>query len=438
MRVLITGAYGFIGSHIAAHLRTQGHEIIAAGRDISYGQRRFPFYRWISCDFNRDTEINTWLPRLIDVDAVVNCVGILQGSARDKAEAIHHTAPAALFSACEKVGIRRIVQISALGAGHKANTTYGTSKAAGDKALASCDLDWVILRPSLVYGRGTFGGTTLMRGLAGVPLVTPVPASNQLIQPIFVEDLAIVVSRMLDPVAPSKIVLDTVGPKEMTAADFIKAQRRWLGFKRQPVLPIPKFLSAIVFKLGDISGLFGSRTAMRSTFLAMMDTPNTGPIETLVTASGSVPQSVEQVFAATPAQNQDRWHARLIFLKPLLRFTLAIFWMATGLLLLHPHTLAAAVAHIEAASLVPSFAPMVTAKHMAIGSGVFDMLVGLLLFMGWKVRAALSLQILATLAYLAALSFALPGLWLDPLGPLTKAVPLLVFTAALMAMQDER
>ena len=434
MRILVTGAYGFIGSHIAAHLASQGHEIIAAGRDVSHGQRLFPFYEWVKCDFNRDTSVDDWLPRLAGVDAIVNCVGILQTNARDKADAVHRAAPEALFKACEQLGISRVIQISALGAGAKANSTYGTSKAGGDKALAARDLDWVILRPSLVYGRGTYGGSTLLRGLAGIPLLTPVPAGNQKIQPLFVDDLAIVVSRMLDPVAPSRLTLDAVGPREMTAPSFIEAQRKWLGFRSQPLLRIPKSVSVIVFKLGDIAGLFGSRTPMRSTFLAMMNTPNTSPVEPLIRASGSIPRSVEQVFAAVPAQSQDRWHARLIFLKPLLRLALAAFWLATGLMLFHPATMASAVGYIEAAGLNQ----FTSAANLAIGGGVFDVVVGAFLLFGWRMRAALILQLFGTLIYLAVLSATLPGLWLDPLGPMIKLIPIMVATLALLAMVEER
>ncbi|MPZ39368.1 MAG: NAD-dependent epimerase/dehydratase family protein [Rhizobiales bacterium] len=51
MRVLLTGAYGLIGSAILARLHRDGHGLVAAGRRIDEARRRFPYARWIEADF---------------------------------------------------------------------------------------------------------------------------------------------------------------------------------------------------------------------------------------------------------------------------------------------------------------------------------------------------------------------------------------------------
>jgi len=97
MRVLVTGAYGLIGSACLVRLHRDGHDVIGAGRRIDDAARRFPFARWRRADFDRLTTSEAWHDVIADVDAVVNCVGVLQDGARDAVRRIQiqrHGSPA--------------------------------------------------------------------------------------------------------------------------------------------------------------------------------------------------------------------------------------------------------------------------------------------------------------------------------------------------------
>src|SRR3546814_606054 len=140
---------------------------------------------------NYDVSPAAWLPRLSGVDAVVNCAGVLQSGRGQDIEAIHHLSPAALFDACREAGVRRVIQISAISADAEAGTDYALSKKHADDHLQALDLDWVVLRPSLVYGEGAYGGTAMLRALAAFPLVTPLAGGGgQAFRPLHVEGLA--------------------------------------------------------------------------------------------------------------------------------------------------------------------------------------------------------------------------------------------------------
>src|SRR5262245_29455512 len=117
MRVLVTGAYGLIGSAILARLHRDGHGLVGAGRSIAVARRRFPYAQWIVADFHALTTAAQWVPLLAGIDAVVNCVGAFQHSLRDDLRSIHVAAPLALFDACTQAGVRRVIHVSALGAG---------------------------------------------------------------------------------------------------------------------------------------------------------------------------------------------------------------------------------------------------------------------------------------------------------------------------------
>ncbi len=100
MRILLTGANGFIGRHITAALLGAGHDVVAAVRALAEVRRAFPEVTAIAADMNAGTEPEAWVPRLAGVDAVVNCAGILQGSRGQSIEAVHYLGPKALFDAC--------------------------------------------------------------------------------------------------------------------------------------------------------------------------------------------------------------------------------------------------------------------------------------------------------------------------------------------------
>ncbi len=119
---------------------------------------------------------------------MVNCVGVLQDGGRDDMQAVQVEGTCALFDACVQAGVRRVVHISAIGASSEGPTAFARTKAQADAHLASLDLDWVILRPSLVLAPAAYGGSAMLRGLAGLPWLTPSVASQ--VQVVSVDDVA--------------------------------------------------------------------------------------------------------------------------------------------------------------------------------------------------------------------------------------------------------
>src|SRR3954454_18260782 len=141
MRVLLTGATGLIGSAVLARLRADGHDTVAGARGS--GGHLPLASRCATMDIARATRPEDWLPHLAGVDAIVNCAGVLQDSARDSTRGVHVEGVAALFAACERGGIRRVVQLSAIGVDRETPTAFPRSKREGDEALMQRNLDWV-------------------------------------------------------------------------------------------------------------------------------------------------------------------------------------------------------------------------------------------------------------------------------------------------------
>jgi uncharacterized protein YbjT (DUF2867 family) len=332
MRVLVTGGYGLIGSAVLARLNREGHVLVGAGRAIEEASRRFAYARWIAADFMRLSNAAAWQPLLAGIDAVVNCVGVLQDSGRDRTRQIHVDATMALFEACRAAGIRRVVHVSAIGSQPDGTTAFSRSKADAEAGLAGLDLDWVILRPALVLAPAVYGGSAMLRGLAGMPLVTPVIGGDNQIQIVSLEDVTETIAFCLRPHAPGRVRWELAHPQVVTLTGIVVATRRWLGFPPRPVIQLPRFMAAIVSHLADALSWLGWRSPVRSTALAALSSGIVGDPKPWMAATRIQPKSLDEILAASAATVQDRWFARLYPLKAPAIAALALLWIAPALL----------------------------------------------------------------------------------------------------------
>jgi uncharacterized protein YbjT (DUF2867 family) len=278
--VLVCGASGFIGRHIVQTLR-------AAGLDVTEGNSR-------TQDFQRDLDARTWEARVAGVDAVVNAVGILRDAGGRKLEPIHHLAPAALFEACARAGVARVVQVSANGVDHS-STRYAKTKRAADNMLlglrAQGRLDAVVLRPSIVFGRGG-ASTSLFMNLARLPLLMlPRAAVQARVQPVAVPDVAQAVLRLLQHGGPD--IVTAVGPRALTLAEYLGELRRQLGRGAATVIPLPDLPSRWSARVGDLV----SAQPWSSEALSLLQQDNVGDAQAFARVLGREPTPVEQFLA---------------------------------------------------------------------------------------------------------------------------------------------
>jgi nucleoside-diphosphate-sugar epimerase len=264
MNVLLTGATGFIGSHLARALRAAEYVVIEARRDIGPGTAAVPV------DFTRDLSAREWLPKLAGIDAVINAVGILREHGEQTFERIHKRAPQALFTACVAAGVRRVVQISALGA-DLGMTRYFVSKRAADDYLATLPLDWTIVRPAMVFGPGG-SNARLFERLAHLPLV-PLPGrGEQRMQPIHIDDLSEAVVRILGDVATGRTRIDLVGPQSLSLRELLASLRAAMHLTPARFVQIPMPLVRVGARVAGVSAM----SPLDSETLAMLEAGTRG------------------------------------------------------------------------------------------------------------------------------------------------------------------
>lgn len=150
-----------------------------------------------------------WAEALQGYTAIVNAAGLLNGP-EAQMRAVHETAPAALYTATKTAGLRKLILNSAVGL--QADTPFARHRRAGEAVAKVSGLPTIILRPSIVIGETSYGGSSLLRALAlaAAPFAPLVGTGRQQFDPIHVDDLAATVRQALEtepssakPLAPA-------------------------------------------------------------------------------------------------------------------------------------------------------------------------------------------------------------------------------------------
>jgi uncharacterized protein YbjT (DUF2867 family) len=429
LRVLLTGATGLIGSATLAGLRKQGHAVVAVARRGSrYGLVAADVWVMVNIALAKNTE--DWLDHLHGVEAVVNCAGVLQDGPEDSTAGVHVEGIGALFAACERAGVRRVVHISAIGVDRNASSRFACTKFAGDQALMDRDLDWVILRPSVVLGKAAYGGSAFLRGLAALPLLAKLPEAG-LLQVVQLDDLVATILYFLHDRACGRTVLEIVGPERLTLTDVILAYRQWFGWSKPHELRLPRWSVSMLCRLGDLLGALGWRSPMRSTAYREIVRGAVGDPAEWARITNIRPQSLSAALAAQPVSVQERWFARLYFLKPLVLALLALFWMASGMIALGPGWAAAV-------SLLTQCVGAKAAPLAALAGATVDILIGSAIAVRRTARKGLAAALAVSALYVTGGAIMLPRLWFDPLGPLLKILPIIALNLVALAILDDR
>ncbi|TVQ41308.1 MAG: SDR family oxidoreductase [Wenzhouxiangella sp.] len=431
MKVLVTGAGGFIGSAIVECLLEQGHAVVACVRERN-NLPPSPRLNTDLVDLSTRLDANDWMEVLDGVDAVVNAAGILRENRPGDFDRIHHQAPLALAEACVRRKIRRFVQISALG--HPDDGAFVASKHRLDAdLLAMPGLEAIVLRPSVVVSlRGAYGGTSMLRAMAALPLVLFLPGpGQQKIQPLLLEDLCgLVLQGLQDPHGRSAVV-DAVGPEVLTLKDYLLATRRWLKLPEPSlIVSVPMGLVRLAGRLGDLlrAGPLGQ------TMTRMLERGNVSPGSPAdQTDSGATEmRSVSASLAQSASFVQDRWHARLYWLGPMAWLALVVIWLVSALSGLVADA-------VEFGPVLDRMGvPLAWQPVLVLSTAALNLALGIALLLRIWLARVLALMWICVLAYSLGLGLLVPELWLEPIGGLVKNLALLVLIPVVMVLENRR
>ena len=432
MQILVTGATGFIASQIVTDLIAAGHQVTCCVRNTTYAKCLFPNATIVACNFIKDTSSSVWVERLKNIDVVINCVGILYHPKKEVIWAVHNGTPRALFDACVQVGVKKVIQLSALGV-ETVDVDYANSKKAADDYLQALPISSVIVRPSVVYAKGSYGGTSLFRGLAGLPYIMPLPGGGrQEFQPIHLKDISRTFLRLVEMPQTESFVLNATGPNRLTLNSMLTTLRSWLGFTKPTIISIPLWLIRLASYFGDLIPY----STLNATSYKMMQQNNiTTEIEQkkFIDMVGFAPRDYISGLYSEPSTVQDHWHARLYFLKPLLQVTIAFVWFFSGINALFLYPKMDSYSLFALAGVSDFWLPIALYASCAL-----DIALGIAMLCNYQLKKLCLLQIAVVIFYTAVITLKLPYLWLDPFGPVIKNIPFIVTILIFLALESDR
>ncbi len=424
-KAIVLGGYGLIGGACMRALAKAGFDVIGMGRSHSAALSTDANAKWVIRDIPAMT-VDEWRVLLADMDVVVNAAGALQDGKRDDLEAIHVTTLTRLVEATEGMPLR-IVQISAAGAELEASTEFFRSKARGDGILARSGRDFVILRPTLVMSPEAYGGTALLRGVAGLPLVLPRILADAQVQTVHIEDLTAAVVTAAKGELPYGLIIDLTEPEMRSFSELVDRIRQWQGYSPPRLRPeIPAVVLTSMGRVADLLGYLGWRSAMRSTALQALANGIQGDADAWHKAGGRPCRSLSMTLESLPSTRQERIFARMYFMLPLAIATLALFWCVSGLFAL--------ISPMRAMAVLEGYnVPTWLAGMIVYGGAFADIGLGLGILWRSATRMAAIGMIGLSACYLFGSLVVAPDLWIDPLGPMVKVVPGIVL-AGIVAM----
>ncbi len=281
MKVLICGASGFVGRHLLAGLQAAGHQCVR-------GVRRPQQPDDVRIDYVNDVTTAAWRDKVAGFDVVINTVGILRDSEAQPMQRVLADAPSALFNACAAMGVKRIVNVSALGVeGPLQNAYFGCRREAEAVLFATPPpLCWLNLRPSVIYGEDG-ASAKLFRLLAALPVHALPMGGTQTLQPVHIDDIVAAVCHWLADDHAGRQCVNATGAEPTTMRGMLDSYRQQRGRGGALHIPVPAMLVNLGARIGDLLPF----SPLCTDTLTMLNAGNTGDNRAFAGLLGRPPRS---------------------------------------------------------------------------------------------------------------------------------------------------
>jgi NADH dehydrogenase len=285
MKVLLTGATGFVGREIADQLHLAGHTV----RCLARGGRHHREKPAGTVEFHQGdvTDAKSLVDSCTNIDAVIHLVGIISEVGNQTFENVHTRGTQNLVAAAQRGGVRRLVHMSALGTRTNAASRYHQSKWAAEELVRKSELDCTIFRPSLIYGPRDHFVNLFAKIIRFSPIVPIIGSRRAKFQPIAVDAVAAAFVGSLERTEAIGQTYDLTGPETLTLPQIIDQITEVMGRTRlklhvaQPLARCQAALFEFVF-----SAFFRKAPPLNRDQLIMLQEDNVGNLEPANTLFG--------------------------------------------------------------------------------------------------------------------------------------------------------
>ena len=294
--VVVFGGTGFLGRHVVRHLLEHGFAVRVAVRHPERAAALFPERTSLTpvrADIEDDASV---AQALVGGWGLVNAVSLYVEKGGRTFHGVHVEAAARLAAMAHRAGVRRLIQVSGLGADTHAASDYVRSRGEGDAAVRETFPGAIVIRPSAMFAAD--GGLTA--ALAGMlrkaPVLPMFGTGATRLQPAYVGDVAEAIARIMTAPEPAE-TYEFGGPEALTYKALLKMIARRLGLRRM-LLPVPfplwRLLAAVAEWLPNPPLTTGMVDLMRQDNVVSGAFPG-------FAALGIAPQAVEAVLGGGEA-----------------------------------------------------------------------------------------------------------------------------------------
>ncbi|MDA8584565.1 complex I NDUFA9 subunit family protein [bacterium] len=247
----ILGGGGFIGRYLVRNLTKKNYRcIISTRKAFQKGYLKtqatpgaIELLDWNSNNFSELKEA------IKNSDVVVNLIGILYETRKQKFYNIHSSIPEAVAKICSEADVKKFVHVSAIGANENSKSLYQKSKHLGEVKALSNFKNTVIIRPSVVCGTED-NFTNLFSKLSILPVI-PLVGINYKFQPILVTDVADAIVKAIEIKDNEGKIYEIGGPKIISFGDMVKSILKTINKKRF-VVQMPMAIAKIQSTITDL------------------------------------------------------------------------------------------------------------------------------------------------------------------------------------------
>jgi uncharacterized protein YbjT (DUF2867 family) len=248
MMIVVTGASGYLGSHIVKRLVEMDRPTRAMVRSRQAAEKEERLkglsIDWVEADVTRPETLG---PAMEGVTAIVHTVAVAIEKGGRSYEAINYQGTVNVVEAARAANVRRFINISQLGAASDLPYRFLASKGKAQEYVAASDLDWTAFRPSVIWGPEDEFANTFARLVPFSPIIYPIVGDEKAaFQPVWVEDMVTCVVKALDDPATIGSEYELGGPEILTLEEIERRTLGAVGAQRQMVrFPMPMLRGAV-------------------------------------------------------------------------------------------------------------------------------------------------------------------------------------------------